>query len=145
MFKELAQIAGLMRQLPRIKEEMENLQQRLAAVTAEGDAGGGMVKVRANGKLEIVGCTISEEAMRMGDRELLEDLIRAAVNQALARVRLQTAEETSKLAGNLGLPGGIFAPATPPGEEAKGPAPAEQPAAPPSAPPSPPGPKDRLT
>ena len=53
MFKELGQMMGLMKQLPKIKEEMDRLQERLAQVAAEGDAGAGMVKVRVNGKLEL--------------------------------------------------------------------------------------------
>jgi DNA-binding YbaB/EbfC family protein len=83
---------------------MDRLQQRLAQITADGDAGGGMVKVRANGKLEILSCTLSDEAMKLGDREMLEDLIVAAVNQALERARQQTAEETAKMTAGLGLP-----------------------------------------
>lgn len=108
MFKELGQFANVMRQLPKLKEEAERLQQRLAQVTAEGDAGAGMVKVRFNGKMEMILCQISEEAMRSGDRELLEDLISAAVNQALERVRIQVAEETNKMASNMGLPLGAM-------------------------------------
>jgi DNA-binding YbaB/EbfC family protein len=110
MFKELGQLAGLMKQLPKIKEEMDRLQQRLAQLVAEGDAGGGMVKVRVNGKLEVLACTISEEALRLNDREMLEDLIRAATNQALDRARRQAAEETSKMAGALGVPAGLNLP-----------------------------------
>ena len=108
MFKELGQFAGLMRQLPKLKEEMERLQQRLAQITAEGDAGAGLVKARVNGKLEVLSCSISEEAMRMNDREMLEDLVRAAVNQALERARAQVGQETGKVASNMGLPlGGL--------------------------------------
>jgi recombination protein RecR len=58
----------MLRQLPRIKEEMERLQQRIAQITAEGDAGGGMVRVRVNGKMEVVSCVLGEEAVRLGDR-----------------------------------------------------------------------------
>jgi DNA-binding YbaB/EbfC family protein len=111
MFKELGQLASLLRSMPqmsKLKEEMDGLQQRLGQISAEGDAGGGMVKVRVNGKLELVACTISDEAMR--DREMLEDLMRAAVNQAMERARIQAAEETSKMAGNLGLPAGLNLP-----------------------------------
>jgi len=108
MFKEIGQFANVMRALPKIKEEMEGLQARLVKITADGDAGGGMVKATVNGKLEIVRCTLSPEAL--GDRELLEDLIRSAVNQALERARTQVAEETAKMAGNLGLPPGMGLP-----------------------------------
>lgn len=110
MFKELSQIAGLMKQLPKIKEEMENLQQRLAKISAEGDAGGGMVKATVNGKMEVLACTLSDEALKGNDKEMLEDLIRAAVNQALEKVRRQVAEETSKVATSFGLPAGFSIP-----------------------------------
>jgi nucleoid-associated protein EbfC len=113
MFKGIGQLAGLMGQMPRIKEEMERLQQRLPQLTAEGDAGAGMVKIRVNGRLELVGCVLSEEVMRLGDREMLEDLIQAAANQAIAKVRQQIAEETSKMAANLGLPPGMDMPGVP--------------------------------
>lgn len=103
MLKELGQIAGLMRHLPKIREEMERLQQRLGQLSAEGTAGGGMVRAKVNGRLEVVSCRISDEAMRLNDRELLEDLIRAALNQALERARQLLAEETSKVTSGLGL------------------------------------------
>jgi DNA-binding YbaB/EbfC family protein len=105
MFKELGQIASLLRQAPRIKEEMERLQQRLGNITAEGDAGGGMVRVRVNGRLEVLHCDISEDALKTNDRELLEDLIKGATNQALDRARRLINEETAKMASSIGLPG----------------------------------------
>ncbi len=105
MLRELGQIASLLRQAPRIKEEMEKLQQRLGQVTTEGDAGGGMVRVRVNGRMEVQSCRISEEALRLADRELLEEMIRSAVNQALERARALVAEESSKIAAGFGLPG----------------------------------------
>jgi len=110
MFRGMGQIAGLMKNLPKIKEEMEQLQARLGQLIAEGDAGAGMVKVRCNGRMEIIGVTLSEDAFKGNDREMLEDLIRAAVNQALARAKQQAAEETNKMAVNLGLPPGMGLP-----------------------------------
>src|SRR5436305_836361 len=107
MFKELGQIGGLMnamKQLPKIKEEMEKFQQRLPQITAEGDAGGGMVKVRVNGRMELLSVNLSDEALQ--DREMLEDLIRAAVNQAMERVKQTTAEEAGKVMSSFGLPPG---------------------------------------
>ncbi len=103
--KDLGQLVSMMTKLPsmdKIKEEAERMQQRLGEITAEGDAGAGMVKVRVNGRMEVLACQISNEAL--ADKELLEDLIAAAVNQAIGRVRQQTAEETGKLASSLGLP-----------------------------------------
>ena len=110
MFREMGQMAGLLKQLPKIKEEMEKLQQRLGELTAEGDAGGGMVKVKVNGKMEVVSCTLSDEVLKTPDRELLEDLIRAAVNQAVEKARQKSAEETTKMATELGLPPGMGLP-----------------------------------
>jgi nucleoid-associated protein EbfC len=110
-FKDLGQIAGLMGNLPKIRAEMEKFQQRLGQLTADGDAGGGMVRVRVNGRLEMVSCNLSEEAT--GDREMLEDLIRAATNQAIDNVRQVVAQETSKMASGLGLPPGMGLPGMP--------------------------------
>lgn len=105
MFKELGQLTGVLRELPRIKEEMIKMQQRLGQITADGDAGGGMVKVRLNGRFEMTECTISDDAMKLNDREMLEDLVQSAYNQALERVRTTVAEETSKVTAGLSLPG----------------------------------------
>jgi len=110
MFKEMGQIFSAMRNLPKIKEEMERLQQNLGQLTAEGDAGAGMVRVRVNGKNEVLGVRISEDLLKPDDREMLEDLIRAATNQALDKVRRQAAEETAKMAAGLGLPTGMSIP-----------------------------------
>jgi DNA-binding YbaB/EbfC family protein len=110
MFKELGQIFGMARNLPKIKEEMEKLQQRLGQLIAEGDAGAGMVKVKVNGRMEVVSCHLSDEALKPNDREMLEELIRAATNQALQKVRVLVAEETSKMATGLGLPSGMGMP-----------------------------------
>ena len=109
--KDLGQLVSLMTKLPsidKIKEEAERMQQRLAEITAEGDAGAGMVKIRVNGRMEVLHCQISSEALN--DKEMLEDLVAAAVNQAIARVRQLTAEETGKMASNLGIPPGMNIP-----------------------------------
>src|SRR5581483_9763030 len=97
-FKGIGQIASLLGNLPKLQEEMAKLQQRVAQITAEGDAGAGMVRVRVNGKMEMLSCTISEEALRLNDREMLEDLIKAATNQALEKARALLKEETGKMA-----------------------------------------------
>jgi hypothetical protein len=110
MFKGLGQMAELMRNLPRIREQVEQMQQRQAQITAEGDAGAGMVKARVNGRMEVLSVTISDEAMKFNDREMLEDLIKGAVNQAMARVRDQAAVEANKMAAGLGLPPGMNLP-----------------------------------
>jgi DNA-binding YbaB/EbfC family protein len=110
MFKGLGQLASLLTNPQRLRDEMDQLQQRIGQVTAEGDAGGGMVKVRVSGRMEILGFTLTDEALRLNDREMLEDLLRGATNQALEKVRRQVAEETSKMAASLGLPAGTGLP-----------------------------------
>jgi DNA-binding YbaB/EbfC family protein len=107
-FKEMGQLAGLMKNLPKIKEEMEKFQQQLAQLVAEGDAGGGMVTAKVNGRMELVSIKISDEALK--DREMLEDLLVAAVNQATQKVRQLTADEAGKMATGLGLPPGMGLP-----------------------------------
>src|SRR5438270_8916804 len=102
MFKDIGAIAGLFKNLPKIREEMQQLQARLGQVTAEGDAGGGMVKVRVNGRMEVQACTLTDEAMKLNDKELLEDLIVAATNQAIQKARQLIAEETAKVATGFG-------------------------------------------
>ena len=99
MFKEIGQIASLLKNMPKIREEMEKLQGKMIQITAEGDAGGGMVKVKVNGRMEIMACTLSDEAIKLQDKELLEDLIVGAINQALAKVRQSVAEENGKMLG----------------------------------------------
>lgn len=105
MFDKLGQLANLMRNLPRLQEEAGKIRERLGQITAVGDAGAGMVTVTVNGRMEVVRCTLSDEAMRLNDREMLEDLIRAATNQALEKARDLMQDETGKMASVLGLPG----------------------------------------
>ena len=78
MFEKLGQIASLMKNLPKMQEEMGKLQGRIAQIIVDGDAGGGMVRAKVNGHLEVTACDISDELMKMNDKELLEDLVRAA-------------------------------------------------------------------
>lgn len=109
----LGQLAKMMGQLPslkEIKEKAEGMQQRLDQLVVEGDAGAGMVKVRTNGRMVVLGCTISPEALALNDREMLEDLIKAATNQALDKVREVQDEERTKLMGGMSLPPGLNLP-----------------------------------
>jgi len=117
----LGQFAKMMGQLPRLKEEMERMQQRLKEdaermqqrldqIVVEGDAGAGMVKVRMNGRCVVLGCAISPDALALNDREMLEDLVAAATNQALEKAQKVLAEEKTKLMSGIGLPAGLSLP-----------------------------------
>ena len=110
MFGNFGQLAGLMTKLPKIKEEFEKTQQKLAQLSVEGDAGGGMVRVKMNGKFGVLAVTLSDEALQGKDKELLEDLIAAAANQAVEKVKQLVASEMSQAASELGLPPGMSIP-----------------------------------
>jgi len=84
---------------------MAELQAELEQKTVESSAGGGMVKVIANGKYEILSITIDPEVVNAEDIEMLQDLILAAVNDALRKAQEMVAEEMGKLTGGLKIPG----------------------------------------
>ena len=104
VFGKLGQMASLFSNLPRIQEEMQKFQQNLGQVTAEGEAGAGAVKVTVNGRFEVVSCRLTQSPITDGDREMLEELIKAATNQAMQKVRQQIAEGYAKVFTGLGLP-----------------------------------------
>ena len=109
-FRNIGQMTSLLRNMPRLQEEMAQMQGRLAQIVVEGDAGAGMAKAKANGKMEIVALAISDEAMKLQDKEMLEDLVRGAVNQALSKSRDAVAAETAKMGASMGLPAGFKMP-----------------------------------
>lgn len=108
MFKELGSMMSLLRNQGKIQEEFQKFQAQLGSISAEASSGAGYVTVKVNGKMEIVSVRISEDAMKLNDREMLEDLIAAATNQALTKVRQQIAEESAKMAAAMGLPPGML-------------------------------------
>lgn len=108
MFKELGSMMSLLKNQGKLQEEMQKFQAQVGAITAEASAGAGYVTVKVNGRMEIVSVKISEEAMKLNDREMLEDLVAAATNQAITKVRQQIAEESAKMAANMGLPPGML-------------------------------------
>jgi DNA-binding YbaB/EbfC family protein len=108
MFKELGAMMNLLGNRGKIQEEVQKFQAQVAQITAEATSGAGYVTVKVNGKLEVLAVRISEEGMQLNDREMLEDLIAAATNQALNKVRQQLAEESAKMAAAIGLPPGML-------------------------------------
>ncbi len=95
----------MMRQAQRLQNKMMKLQEDLANRTVEVSVGGGMVKAVANGKPEIVSLTIEKEVVDPEDVEMLQDLVVAAVNEALARSKEMVDGEMAKLTGGLKMPG----------------------------------------
>jgi DNA-binding YbaB/EbfC family protein len=95
----------VLKQAQEMQARLARLQAEMSEKTVEAAAGGGMVTVVANGRQEIVAVRIEKEVVNPEETELLQDLIRAAVNEALSRVRETMATEMSKITGGLGLPG----------------------------------------
>ncbi len=101
-------LGDIMKQAQKMKAEMERIQAEAAVKTVEGSAGGGMVTVVANGKGEILSVKIDPEVARGEDREMLQDLVTAAANDALRKARELLTQEVSRLAGGLGLLPGLL-------------------------------------
>ena len=105
MFKGLGDLASLMKQASQMKGMVGEMQEKLGRVRVTGTAGGGMVQVEASGHQKVLSCTISETLVAAGDREMLEDLVVAATNQAMEKAREAATAEMNQLAGGLDMPG----------------------------------------
>jgi len=104
---------NIMKQAQKVQQQIEDLQNELQNLEVSGSAGGGMVNVTANCKQEIISINIEPEVISE-DKEMLEDLVLAAVNQALTRAKETAEEHMQKATGGLmgGLPGGMKLPFT---------------------------------
>ena len=98
-------MGNMLKQAQKLQSKMLRLQEELAERTIETSSGGGMVKVAANGKQRIVSLTIEKEVVDPDDVEMLQDLIIAAVNDALTKSQEMVSTEMSKLTGGLNIPG----------------------------------------
>jgi hypothetical protein len=101
----MTNLGKLMKQAQEMQQKMAKLQEELASKEVEGTSGGGMVRVKMNGQQEILGVQIDPQVFSDGDKEMLEDLMTAAFNEA-RRLALDLAKsEMSKLTGGLPIPG----------------------------------------
>lgn len=98
-------MGNMMKQAQKLQSKMLKLQEELAEKTVETTSGGGMVKVVANGRQQIVSIQIEEEVVDPDDVEMLQDLILAAINDALAKSQEMISGEMSKLTGGINIPG----------------------------------------
>ena len=98
-------LAGIMKQAQMIQQKMAKLQEEAALKEASATAGGGAVTVVVNGKNEIKSLIIKPEAVDPNDVEMLQDLIIAAVNEALKTVHAELSGEMSKITGGMSIPG----------------------------------------
>jgi len=101
----MTNIMKMVKQAQQMQAKMAKMEEELAKEEFEVAAGGGAVTVRMNGKQEIVKLTISEDAMKDGDREMLQELIMAAVNQAHQKASDLAKERIASITGGINIPG----------------------------------------
>jgi DNA-binding YbaB/EbfC family protein len=102
-------IGNLMKQAQKMQEDMQRAQEELAKAEIVGESGGGMVKITMNGRHEVRRVEI-DDSLVGDDKEMLEDLVAAACNDAVHRIEAHTKEQMSGLAAGLNLPPGIKLP-----------------------------------
>ena len=98
-------IGDLMKHAQKMQQEMGKVQEESKKKTVEATAGGGMVTVTANGAMEIISINIERDVVNPDDIEMLQDLISAAVNEALRRAQQMVSDDMSKISGGLNIPG----------------------------------------
>jgi len=98
-------MGNIMKQAQKLQSQMAKMQAELAERQVEATSGGGMVKAVANGSQQVVSIHIEKEVVDPDDVEMLQDLVLAAVNDALAKAQEMVSEEMGKLTGGLNIPG----------------------------------------
>ena len=96
---------NMMKQMQKMQKQMAELQAQLEEKEVEASAGGGAVVAVANGKKQIVSITIDKEVVDPDDVEMLQDLVLAAVNEALRNAEEHVSEEMAKITGGMNIPG----------------------------------------
>ncbi len=98
-------MGNMMKQAQKLQSKMMKLQNELGERTIEASSGGGMIKVVANGKQQVVSIQIEKEVVDPDDVEMLQDLVLAAVNDALTKSSEMVSQEMGKLTGGMNIPG----------------------------------------
>ncbi|MCY4439849.1 MAG: YbaB/EbfC family nucleoid-associated protein [Deltaproteobacteria bacterium] len=98
-------MGGLMKQAQEMQAKLAKIQEELAKKTVEATSGGGMVRVTVNGQFTLASIKVDPSVIDPEEVEMLEDLVRAAVNEGLRRAREMASEEMSKLTGGFKIPG----------------------------------------
>jgi DNA-binding YbaB/EbfC family protein len=101
----LKNLGNMMKQAQKLQSRMLEMQEELGNKTVTVQVGGGMVEVVANGRQEILSLRIDPEVVNPDDTDMLQDLVMAAINDALNRSREMVSEEMSKLTGGMKIPG----------------------------------------
>ena len=103
------QLAGLMKQAQAVQENMKKAQEAIAAMEIEGQSGAGLVKVLMTGRHDVKRVTI-DPSLLGEDKDMLEDMVAAAINDAVRRIDAASQEKMSGLSAGLGLPPGLKLP-----------------------------------
>ncbi|HXG49882.1 MAG TPA: YbaB/EbfC family nucleoid-associated protein [candidate division Zixibacteria bacterium] len=98
-------MGNLLKQAQEMQARIAKVQEELAHKTVEGSAGGGMVRVTVNGQLTVSAVKIDPAALNPEDREMLEDLVLAAINDGMRKAREMASAEMSKITGGFKIPG----------------------------------------
>lgn len=99
---------NMMKQVQKMQKDMMKLQEEVEQRQVEASAGGGAVTVVATGKKEIISINIKPEVVDPDDVEMLQDLVMAAVNEAIRMAEEMVSKEMGKVTGGLNIPGGLF-------------------------------------
>jgi len=105
MAQSMAGMGGLLKQAQEMQGRIAKIQEELAQKTVDGSAGGGMVQVKVNGQFNLVSVAIEPAVINGDDKEMLQDLILAAVNDGMRKAREMVAAEMSKVTGGFKIPG----------------------------------------
>jgi len=99
-------IGNMMKQAQKMQADMQKAQEEIANMEVEGQSGGGMVKVTMNGRHEVRRVELDDSLME-DDKEMIEDLLAAAVNDAVRRIEQQSTDKMSGITAGMNLPGGL--------------------------------------
>jgi len=102
---DLGGMGNILEQARTMQDRLQAMQEEVGARVVEGSAGGGMVRVEITGKLEVRRITIEENVYADHDREMLQDLVAAGVNDAVRKAQKMMADEMTQLTGGISLPG----------------------------------------
>lgn len=109
MMKGMGGMGNLMKQAQKMQEEMQKAQEKIANAEVKGESGAGLVSIVMNGRHDVKSVAIDDSLMEE-DKEILEDLIAAAVNDAVRKVEQNTQEQMSKVTSGMGMPPGFKMP-----------------------------------
>ena len=105
MLKEFAAVASMLKQAQGMSGKLQEVRDRMANIRCEGQAGAGMVTIEVSGQMKVVNCRIDPALFQSGDREMVEDLVCSATNQALEKIREAQLKEMAGVTGGLNIPG----------------------------------------